>query len=628
MKTQIKENKILKNKLVWTIACLSLILVWSVLSISFVSASVPVDYNVRYGIIEDDLSLTTTTTSVSGVYTNGYTCANSGCTTIGSSVTSLTGYDAIGAVNVIFPTQLQSQHGYLIYFHKLGYIGWEQSSVKVSGNSNTPITAPGYMYLSRKRNGFSPIVSLQAQNHINPGEAITINLTTGIDTSTSSAITRTAVSNVPLEENVETRVTVEIFNDEGTSIHSETRLVNIEYSQIMDNAFEYVFNNPGAYVIKVYTDVTDAKIINSIRQTAEINVQVGNTPAVPPVVNIISPVESQIYNTTNVVLDTTSNQVIDTWTYVLNSGAVTSFTPGNIILALEGCNTLVVSGTNVNGVGTDSVLFCVNTTSGDNNQTDPNNQTTELEINVINPLDGATYNTTDLDLNVWSNQPAVWQYVLNNVPVNFVPNTSITALEGWNTLIVFASNNNGSLNETINFYVDLSGNQTDPNNQTNQTAPNINVQNPISQSNYTDTSFELLVSSDQVIDTWTYNLNNQGNTSFTSGDTIEAQDGWNTLVVYGTNVNGTGMDVVSFYVDDGSNEDDDDDDDKDGEVGNAVRLRPSLPLVGRVGNQTAQRLGSVTDKSGFDWVKCWIYILVIAIVILLIAIVIFLYMRN
>jgi len=168
-----------------------------------------------------------------------------------------------------------------------------------------------------------------------------------------------------------------------------------------------------------------------------------------PIINITSPLNI-IYNNTSILLNATSNQVV-TWKYSLNGADNITFTPAITIIAVEGSNTIWVYGTNVNGTGSDSVIFNVNTT-----QINQTNSTLPI-IHVISPING-TYNTTSILLNATSTQTVNWTYSLNgSINTSFVPGTTILTLgNGTYNLIIYGTNVNGTGFDIVNFVINTS----------------------------------------------------------------------------------------------------------------------------------------------------------------------------
>ncbi len=87
----------------------------------------------------------------------------------------------------------------------------------------------------------------------------------------------------------------------------------------------------------------------------------------------------------------------------------------------------------------------------------------KLRITIYSPKE-QTYNTTTVDLNVTANKPVdEWRYSLNGGKnVTFIPNTTITAKEGENHLVVYALAGDESATAQVDFYVNLTKDTTPP----------------------------------------------------------------------------------------------------------------------------------------------------------------------
>jgi hypothetical protein len=98
-----------------------------------------------------------------------------------------------------------------------------------------------------------------------------------------------------------------------------------------------------------------------------------DTSGEQPIVTILHPENNRTYNTTLIQINTTSNQPIDTWLIEINGGSTNTFTPGEFKVFTKGCWNIIVYGENSNGVGQDTLDFCVNLTTINNetNRTDP-----------------------------------------------------------------------------------------------------------------------------------------------------------------------------------------------------------------------------------------------------------------
>lgn len=469
---------------------LSFVLLFSlVLAINIVSAERTVNYMVRSAVIEDNKALTTSTNPVSGFDYVGYVCTNAACTTIGAQVAGLTGHSDTDILTAVFPTTLLNNNGYVIYLYKSGYIGWQQRNIIRYGDG--VVNSGTAFYLSRKASGFSPIMNLSVVNEITPNKPLEVNVTTGIDADTYAAISNIAVAPIALNEQVNTTITLEIRNSQNQIVKTETRNVLIPYSGTSKVSFDHDFTSTGNYSINVFSDVTDGKIINSIRQSASANVRVISQNLTNYSYSIIN---NLVYNpqfpivnqTVGFSLDVLSNYVdiygglqsLNTTlnTSIYRNGALvestSSLVPGisNSTFShfnfnrnfTEGNYTISVIARPNPSLGNDTVLdedsltFVVSSTP-------VNNQTNTLPVlTILSPLNGHTYDTRNILLNATSNQPVTWMYSLNGGSnVVFNPAITITANEGSNTLVIYGSNSNGTSSVSINFHVDTNDNNDD-----------------------------------------------------------------------------------------------------------------------------------------------------------------------
>ena len=187
-----------------------------------------------------------------------------------------------------------------------------------------------------------------------------------------------------------------------------------------------------------------------------------------PTVTLHDPT-SQIYNTTNILINATANQVITQWSYTINGSAEYVLAPGLIYqFADNTCYDLEVIGRNGNGADSDSTVFCINTST--QNSTDP---TPAPVVYVHSPINNTTYNTTLIFLNTTSNQTIdTWLIRINQgSPTVFVPESYMIFGDGCWNVIFYGENANGIGQETVNFCVNTT-NSTNPNNDTNHTDPN------------------------------------------------------------------------------------------------------------------------------------------------------------
>ncbi len=167
-----------------------------------------------------------------------------------------------------------------------------------------------------------------------------------------------------------------------------------------------------------------------------------NINATPAVITIISPANNAAYNTTNIALEVTSDKSITAWLYNLN-GTNVSFTPNTTITAQEGNNTLEVYALDIAGYWVYSIV----------------NFTVDLvppAIQVFSPVNGTLYTSSNVTINATANESVTWHISLNgNTTQNVTLPLNITANEGVNHLIIYATDIAGNINSSdVYFTVD------------------------------------------------------------------------------------------------------------------------------------------------------------------------------
>lgn len=198
---------------------------------------------------------------------------------------------------------------------------------------------------------------------------------------------------------------------------------------------------------------------------------------------IESPIETT-YTTTDVPLIITSNTSLDTITYQLNNEtpiiACQNCTNVNDTLSLtEGNYTLLVRGIIENQTIQENVSFNiilpVNETPGDNETQEDN-----FSLSLTSPIN-TTYNDLEVQLNIEADKVIDQiSYILNSANKTILCqncssyNTTITASEGSNSLIVKGILNVTEKQVTVNFFVELPQNQTNQTNE-NETKPRFSL---------------------------------------------------------------------------------------------------------------------------------------------------------
>jgi hypothetical protein len=201
-----------------------------------------------------------------------------------------------------------------------------------------------------------------------------------------------------------------------------------------------------------------------------------------------------------------------------------TFTPNTTVTGAEGSNSVRVwANDSLGNMGSSIVYFTVDTMPPSIAVTSPQN---------------TSYATATVELNVSADEAVVtWLYSLNGVAnISFTPNTTITASEGPNSIVVWANDTAGNLNSSsVYFTVD--------------TPPSISIASP-QNTTYTAALIDLNVSADRAVVTWLYSLNGAANISFTPNTTITGAEGSNNLRVWANDSTGNwGTSTVYFTVD-------------------------------------------------------------------------------
>ncbi len=387
------------------------ILLALVLALNLVSADRIVNYSVYQSIIETNSSLTTSLIPVNGVNAIVYNCTGINCSTIGSVITSLNSTNSSNVLSVHFPENLSSTYGYVIYVSKLEYIGWEQRNVIRYGNG-TNVSSESF-YLSKKRTGFAPINNLSVVNEQAIYMPLQINVTTGIDASTYSALQNASRYGFGLiEPAVNTTVLLTITNSSGFIVNQSTKNILIPISGSSLVSWDYNFTRVGSYNISVSTNVTDVRILNSVVQTALVSTNIIQNNLTnytyTLIQNIIaSPLTPAINQTVNFSLNYLSNFVSGNGSLTaINTSLYLSLTRDSLlinntyVLLPAGSNTTYSSYNfqnffNSTGNYVLSVLGVPNSTLG--NYTLPSLQTLSFVIGNVNSTITNNTNSTHTD---------------------------------------------------------------------------------------------------------------------------------------------------------------------------------------------------------------------------------------
>ncbi|WP_167880881.1 PGF-pre-PGF domain-containing protein [Methanococcoides sp. AM1] len=264
--------------------------------------------------------------------------------------------------------------------------------------------------------------------------------------------------------------------------------------------------------------VTNGSITNST------TVNVLNRPIFS--ITMDEPEEGHNYSTSTIFLNVSANLEVDTWMYNINATGNHTFTP-NITLPLpDGSHNITVFANDTNGNMTSLMAnFTIDTTPP--------------SVTIESPQNKA-YDTNTVNLNVSADEDVmVWMYNLNGEGnKTFTPNTTLSSLpEGEYDITVFANDTIGNIGSAaISFSIDT-------------ITPTVTIESP-QNTTYDTSTVSLNVFADEDVAIWMYNLNGEGNNTFTPNTTLSSlSDGEHNVTVFASDSAGnTGLSMVNFTI--------------------------------------------------------------------------------
>lgn len=507
----------MKNLLIFSL------IVLSVLSFSFASATVNQVNTVYYGTIDDNGNLVKTTQAVDNFNVIGFVCNNYDCSSVDSSLWSgaVINSGSNNFVNLVYPTILEKA-GYGLYFYKDGYIPYEVNATWAGEGTADPRDR----YLTKAENCEVPILNLMVSH---TGNKVRVNLT--LDAKVSSPLQHAGPLNyVPSSisnlYSIDSKVDFRFIGPENVSI---TKSVNLPFSENRD-VFAETTLAAGQYIIEVESNTVDAKCLNSISnlKSESIFIADNRTNATLPLVDLISP-ESKTYNNKTILVNIYSQNATSVF-YSWN-GVNVSYTNPVYVTFNEGQNTIIAYAKNNVATAFEKVVFTVDTS---NNNT--NNSLPSLEI--ASPEHKGYTNRTILVNLISTGASKVWfswkghNYTYTN-PVLF------TFDLGFNDFTAYASNSIGTVSSNVNFFID-------PNLVCYTTLPYLKIESPKAQT-YNNQNLLLNITYANATQVW-YNINNGLNFSYSSSSDINVNEGSNTVYAYARNPCGISFDLVTFQV--------------------------------------------------------------------------------
>ena len=247
------------------------------LSVAVVSAARTVDYVAMEGMLDENNNLVSIATPVTGFNVVGYVCLDSTCSTVSNEIFNVNSGSS-DRIQLTYPTILQSQFGYAVYYNKDGYIPWEQNPNWAGTDSSDP-QGPFTRFLSKKTSCAAPIDTFETINDVQPNVPIIVTLDASLDATTYAAIQSSGpLDYVPTQlashYSVNTAVTLVITDADGNVVFTQTQSVTIPYSGSQRVEFTWTPTDAGDYTAIATTDVTDSKCLASQQQYAQKEIHV------------------------------------------------------------------------------------------------------------------------------------------------------------------------------------------------------------------------------------------------------------------------------------------------------------------------------------------------------------------
>ncbi len=240
----------------------------TILISTIVSATVYEANYVYEGIIQPDGTGLTTTTPIKGVSVVGYICQDSACETATRLWPNTLNTGSDNVIVLPYPTNLQSEYGYIVYFFKKGYVPYAvRADWYGEGNAGKYEN-----YLRKFETGSAQIKNFKTSDStIQTGETITITA----DILSPSEYSKNWYVPEEIKEQLKDKVkiTLEITDPNGEIVPTITE-TEIEWSSETEVTFEWTPEQEGEYTLKIITQIIDDKFLDSEIEAKQIQITV------------------------------------------------------------------------------------------------------------------------------------------------------------------------------------------------------------------------------------------------------------------------------------------------------------------------------------------------------------------
>ena len=239
-----------------------------IMSISFALATANVNYRVYDATVSGNGEFTPGTAPVNNANIQGFVCADADCTTVSGRLWS--GAKSTGSDNHItisYPTELQSSHGYLLWWYKDDRILW-WSTANWHGSGTAPDTYS--QYLAKKEDCKAPINDFTVLNDVQPNVPLVIDVSASLDSTTYSAFNCLTDKYIPSDLQYllysDVRVTLTIYDGDDNIVFQEHEDISLRCSNAERVEFTWTPTVSGDYRAVARTTVTDSQCSSTIPQ--------------------------------------------------------------------------------------------------------------------------------------------------------------------------------------------------------------------------------------------------------------------------------------------------------------------------------------------------------------------------
>lgn len=423
----------------------------ALLFLSFASAERYENNYFKYAILEPDNQITFMGVKVSDVSVIGFVCETPRCATVSGTLwNGQTLHSTDDAIQLSYPTTLQSPHGYGVYMFKEGYVPYEVNA-SWHGTDTRPL-GPFDNFLTKKRLCSSPI---QSVNVVSFNES-----TITVDISVKSPFDHAGLLDyVPqqLVDQYSTEVKLALTNTQASSTTNEEKIVLVPYSTTKTSRV-VIKAAPGTNTVSISSSVPDSSCLETTTDTKSTSVFIPNpSDTTPP--SPISNLHLVSKGTTWLTLAWTNPSDVD-------FSHVQLFLGGSAIANVSQ-NTYNITGLSPSTVY--NIIAYTLDTSGNRNNNGVGLSATTLastvgvipSLEIVSPQN-TTYSQQNIDITLTSfNAVEVTYSIDGETPIAYTGTVTRTLLKGSHTLTARAVSSTGnSVTKEVQFVI------TDPAPQT------------------------------------------------------------------------------------------------------------------------------------------------------------------